>query len=50
MNKVHWNTVQFDGSVPVRLVNDLVDHSYELVVAALPKKLKEELQRLKDEE
>jgi len=50
MNKVHWNTVQFDGSVPVRLVNDLVDHSYELVVAALPKKMKEELQRLKDEE
>lgn len=50
MNKVHWNTVQFDGSVPIQLVNELVDHSYELVVAALPKKMKVELERLSDEE
>lgn len=50
MNKAHWNTVQFDGSVHVGLVNELVDHSYNLVVSALPKKLKEELKRLKDEE
>lgn len=50
MSKVHWNTIRFDGNVPVKLINELVDHSYDLIVAALPKKLKEELQRLKDEE
>ncbi|GJQ33289.1 MAG: hypothetical protein HBSAPP04_21280 [Ignavibacteriaceae bacterium] len=50
MNKVHWNTVQFDGSVPVKLVLELVDHSYDLVANSLPKKLKEELKRIADEE
>jgi predicted DNA-binding protein (MmcQ/YjbR family) len=31
MNKKHWNTVATDGSVPDRLVLELVDHSYALV-------------------
>jgi predicted DNA-binding protein (MmcQ/YjbR family) len=31
MNKVHWNTVVLDGSVPSRLVRELVHHSYALV-------------------
>ena len=31
MNKKHWNTVATDGSVPDKLVLELVDHSYELV-------------------
>jgi predicted DNA-binding protein (MmcQ/YjbR family) len=38
MNKRHWNTVLLDGSVPSELVRELIDHSYELVVASLPKK------------
>lgn len=33
MNKTHWNTVVLDGSVPVALVRELIDHSYELVTA-----------------
>ena len=37
MNKRHWNTVVLDGSLPSSLVKELIDHSYELVVAALPK-------------
>ncbi len=37
MNKRHWNTVVLDGSSPSSLVRELIDHSYELVVAALPK-------------
>lgn len=38
MNKKHWNTVIFDGSVSDKLVLELVDHSYELVLKSLPKK------------
>lgn len=36
MNKRHWNTVVLDGSLPSKLVRDLIDHSYQLVVASLP--------------
>lgn len=37
MNKKHWNTVIWDGSVADQLILQLIDHSYHLVVAALPK-------------
>ncbi len=43
MNKRHWNTLVLDGSLPAALVRELVDHSWELVVAGLPKKLREGL-------
>jgi predicted DNA-binding protein (MmcQ/YjbR family) len=43
MNKQHWNTVLADSSVPDRLVLDLADHSYDLVRASLPKKLRDGL-------
>lgn len=42
MNKRHWNTVVLDGSVPAGLVGELIDHSYELVVASLPKQRRPE--------
>jgi predicted DNA-binding protein (MmcQ/YjbR family) len=35
LNKRHWNTVTLDGSVPDRMVRDLVEDSYDLVVGAL---------------
>lgn len=38
MNKRHWNTVILDGSVPTELIRELIDHSYDLVRASLPKK------------
>jgi predicted DNA-binding protein (MmcQ/YjbR family) len=41
MNKKHWNTVMFDGSVSDKLVLELVDHSYDLIFNSLPKKIKE---------
>lgn len=41
MNKQHWNTVDVTGSVPEKLIRELVDHSYELVKASLPKKMRE---------
>ncbi len=43
MNKAHWNSVFVDGSVPDNLVKELTDHSYELIVSSLPKKVQEEL-------
>ena len=43
MNKKQWNSVDTDGSVPDQLISSLVNHSYDLVVSKLPKKLKEEL-------
>lgn len=47
MNKVHWNTVAMDGSLSQKLILELIDHSYQLVVAKLPGKLKNELDQLK---
>ncbi|MCX4762060.1 MmcQ/YjbR family DNA-binding protein [Streptomyces sp. NBC_01275] len=37
MNKRHWNTVTVDGELPDRLVRELVEDSYDLVVAGLPR-------------
>ena len=42
MNKRHWNTVHVDGSFPDRLFIELIDHSYDLVVQGLPKKLRDQ--------
>lgn len=46
MNKKHWNTITINQDVPDALVFELIDHSYELVVKGLTKKLKEELNQL----
>lgn len=46
MNKLHWNSVFVDGSVSDNLIKELIDHSYEIVAASLPKKAKEELKSL----
>ena len=43
MNKKHWNTVQTDGSVEDELFYELIKHSYDLVVAKLPRKIRETL-------
>ncbi|HLW21517.1 MAG TPA: MmcQ/YjbR family DNA-binding protein [Cyclobacteriaceae bacterium] len=43
MNKKHWNTVKLDGSVPDPLILKLLDHSYDLVLRSLPKKIQAEL-------
>ena len=37
LNKRHWLTVTMSASTPSTLVADLVEGSYELVVAALPR-------------
>ena len=43
MNKKHWNTVLMDGSVSDELLYELIDHSYDLVVKGLRKKVRESL-------
>ncbi len=37
LNKRHWNTVVVDGSVPDAMVRDMIEDSYDLIVAALPR-------------
>lgn len=43
LNKKLWNSIQLDGSVSEKLLKELIDHSYQLIVDSLPKKLKQEL-------
>lgn len=38
MNKKHWNTVTADGSIPARVLREMIDDSYRLIVLSLPKK------------
>lgn len=42
MNKKHWNTVRLYEDVDDSMLLELVDHSYDLVFASLPKKLRDE--------
>ncbi|KQX52999.1 MULTISPECIES: MmcQ/YjbR family DNA-binding protein [unclassified Streptomyces] len=44
MNKRHWNTVSV-GELPDRMVRELVEDSYDLVVAGLPKAVRLRLDR-----
>jgi predicted DNA-binding protein (MmcQ/YjbR family) len=37
LNKRHWNTVVIDGSLPERMIADMVEDSYDLVVSQLPR-------------
>lgn len=43
MSKKHWNTVALDHGLPGRLIQHLIDHSYEQVVAGLPKAVRAQL-------
>ena len=46
MNKKHWNTVQLNEDVNDTFAFELIDHSYNLVVKSLPKKVQKELEEL----
>jgi predicted DNA-binding protein (MmcQ/YjbR family) len=44
LNKRHWNTVLCgEGSVPDEMLHDMVEDSYDLVVAAMPRAVRERL-------
>ena len=38
LNKKHWNTVLLD-SLPLSLIKEMIQHSYDQVLANVPKKL-----------
>jgi predicted DNA-binding protein (MmcQ/YjbR family) len=46
MNKTHWNTIIVDGTVIEKLLHQWIDESYDLVLASLPKKLKQQISAL----
>lgn len=41
MNKVHWNTVEIDGTIDDNIIKMLIDISYDLVFKGLTKKERE---------
>lgn len=45
MHKAQWNSVYFTG-LSRDLVLELIDHSYELIIASLPKKVQAEWEAL----
>ncbi|MGH4028201.1 MmcQ/YjbR family DNA-binding protein [Actinomycetota bacterium Odt1-20B] len=45
MNKRHWNTVTVDGELPDARVRELIEDSYDLVVAGLPRAVRLRLDR-----
>jgi predicted DNA-binding protein (MmcQ/YjbR family) len=44
MSKIHWNTVFVNRDLPQKLVLELIDHSYDLIVESLPKTLRQTLE------
>jgi predicted DNA-binding protein (MmcQ/YjbR family) len=36
LNKRHWNTVVIDGSLPAKMIKNMIEDSYDLVVSRLP--------------
>ncbi|MGJ8657174.1 MAG: MmcQ/YjbR family DNA-binding protein [Akkermansiaceae bacterium] len=44
MNKKHWNTVTLDGSVPSKLIEEMIVESLRLVVQSLKKADRERIQ------
>lgn len=46
LNKKHWNALNCEGNLPTKLIYELIDHSYDLVVKGLKKADKEALQNL----
>ena len=43
MNKVHWNSIKVDGEISDDMMMDLLDKSYDLVLAGFSKKKQMEI-------
>ena len=41
MNKKHWNTVMPQQGLDGDLIKEFIDHSYELVVTSLPRRVRD---------
>ena len=49
MNHKHWNTVLFNDDASDKLIYQLIDHSYEMVIKGFTKKLRQEYEQLSDQ-
>jgi predicted DNA-binding protein (MmcQ/YjbR family) len=45
LNKQHWNTIIMSGELSNSEVFDLIDHSYDLVVAGMPQASQKKLRK-----
>jgi predicted DNA-binding protein (MmcQ/YjbR family) len=46
MNKKHWNTVYYNGSLSDHFLHQLIDHSYHLILQSLSKAKQIEINQL----
>ncbi len=44
LNKIHWISMYVEGSVPVDVLRDMLDHSCQLVFRSLTKKKQQEIE------
>ena len=45
MNKLHWNTVVMDGTIPDDAIRNMIDDSYTIVFRGLKKSEREAIER-----
>ena len=43
MNKTHWNSIYFDSNLSTDLIENLIQHSYNLIFEKLTKKVQKEI-------
>jgi len=43
MNKIHWNSVDLNGSVPDEVLKNMIGDSYNLILHSFSKKLQKEI-------
>lgn len=44
MSKKHWNTIRiYKGELQPKFIMELIDHSYDMVVKGMPKKMRDQL-------
>lgn len=43
MSKIHWNTINVNQQVSDKMIQEFIDHSYELIFKSLTKKIQEEI-------
>jgi predicted DNA-binding protein (MmcQ/YjbR family) len=47
LNNKHWNTISiYKGELTPRFILELIDHSYDMVIKGMTKKMREELNNL----
>ena len=46
MSKKHWNSVYYKTEISDNMLKELIDHSYDLIIQSLPKKVQIEYKEL----